>query len=341
MIRNEAIQALRGLVGFRQPIDPDYAFLDADNLQSDSGKIFQDISGFVTVQNIIDTFSYQGTTTTDQRNTILDNMRDSAASDVLQEIFNDRSHIHESNVLFPYEQDYETSIDLSKEFNYIEIKHLKKGITININNIILSFDGAATFNIYLYSSTTKAPVQTKSITTTAGEDTKLYLGWSLDGRYTYRIGYKLSEIGTARPYLRNYELSTLDEQAKNICFEYYSTDFDGDRLDLGSKISNSDATGINLEYSVYTDWTMEVIKNKNILAKAIQVQMALTVADRILSSTSSNITQRLTNENLNKIGYILGNAEKGTGLKGQFRKEINDIKSFFFPRVNIMKTTIG
>jgi hypothetical protein len=341
MIRAEAIQALRGIVGFKQPVDPNYAFLDSDNLQSDSGKYYEDISGIVTVKNIIDTYEYQDSLTDDQRNDILDSMRDSAAGDVLTEIFNDKSYIQESNVLFPYEQDYQKTIILENDFNYIEIKHLKKGITTNINNIILSFDSDVTFDVYLYESTTKAPVQTQSVTTSAGEDVKVYLGWNLDSRYTYRMGYKTSEIGTAKPYLRDYELSTVEELSRNICFDYYTADFNGARLDLTSESSKSDAMGMNLEYSVYIDWTREIIKNKNLFAKALQLQMALTVADRIMTTTASNITQQLTQQSLERIGYIIGNAERGTGLKGQFRKEVLNIKKFFFPEIRIMKKTIA
>jgi len=341
MIRIEAIQALRGLVGFKQPINPNYAFLDSDNLKSDSGLKFEDITRIITIQNIIDTYEYQGTLTADQKNGILDSLRDSAANDVLIEIFNDKSFIKESNILFPHEQDYESTIDLINDFNYIEIKHLKKGITTNINNIILSFSEDATFKIYLYKSTTKDPIEEIDATVVGGEDTKIYLGWNLDDRYTYRLGYKTSEVGTSKPYLRNYELSNIEELSNNICFEYYSANFNGDRLDLSSELSYSDALGINIEYSTYIDWTSEIIKNKNLFAKAIQIQMALTVADLILTTTNSSITQRLTQEALERIGYILGNAEKGTGLKGQFRKEIENIKRFFFPVSRIYKKTIG
>lgn len=341
MIRIEAIQALRGLVGFKQPINPSYAFLDADNLQSDSGLKYEDITRFVTIQNIIDTYEYQGTLTDPQKNDILDALRDSAANDVLIEIFNDKSFIRESNTLFPYEQDYETTIDLDDDFNYIEIKHLKKGITTNINNIILSFNEDATFKIYLYKSTTKEPIEEIDITVVGGEDTKLYLGWNLDDRYTYRVGYKTSEIGTSKPYLRNYELSTVEELSKNVCFDYYSANFDGDRLNLNAEKTYSDALGMNIEYSCYNDWTAEIIKNKNLFAKAIQIQMALTVADSILTTTNSSITQRLTQDALERIGYVLGNTERGTGLKGQFRKEIENIKRFFFPERKIFKKTIG
>ena len=341
MIRVEAIEALRGLVGFRQPIDPDYAFLDAGNIQSDSGIYYDDLSKIATVENIIDTSGYQDSLSDAQKNTILDNIKDAVSNDVLTEIFNSKSHIKESNTLFPYEQDYKSTIDLENDLNYIEIKHLKKGITTNINNIILSFNEDATFNVYLYKSTSINPIQTKEVTTSSGEDTKVYLGWNLDDRFTYRLGYKTSEVGTAKPYLRNYELSVMEELSDNICFEYYSANFDGNRLDLSSESSNSDAFGMNIEYSVYIDWTKEIVKNKNLFSRALQLQMALKTANNILTSNNSNINQKISRDNLDKIAYILGNEDRGTGLKGQYRKEINDIKNFFFPVRRIVKTIIG
>lgn len=342
MIREAAISALDGLVGFRQPIDTTYDILDSGNLTSSSGKYFEDISGLVTIKNIIDT--YEETSLSDaQLNTMLDNLRASATRDVLNKIFEDESINIESNTLFPYEENFKNTHILTKDFYFIKLTPSKnKRIVTCLDNIILSFDSVATFNIYLYSSQSLLPIQTKSVTTVANQATKIYLGWALDNIGTYRIGFKRTgtgSIGSAKPFKRDYQLSNVYTKSTNCLIEFRSANFlVSGRIDVDNEDSMEDGIGMNLEYSSFVDYTNEIIKNKDRFATAVQLQMALTVADRIITSVRSNITQRLSDEAINKIAFTVGNDERG--LKGYFIKELKSIKDFFFKENKIITATL-
>lgn len=341
MIREVAVTALDGLVGFRQPIESGYNVLDSDNLASSSGLMFEDATGIIKVKNIIDSYEYD-TLTSDQINDVLDNIRYSAARDVLNIIFNDNSVNLESNTLFPYEEDFLNTYDLTDDFYYIEfVMSPNRRVAISLDNIYLSFNESATFNVYLYHSKSLLPIQTKQITTVANESTKLSLGWIIDSTGTYRIGYKKADVGTAKPFQRDFELADIQTCSKYAQIYPYSANFLANgRIDVNNDNSLTDGYGINLEYSSFMDWTYEITKNKDRFSRAIQLQMAITVADRIITSSRSNITNRLNNDAMQRLAYVVGNEANGTGLKGQFRLEVEAIKRFFFPKQRIKTSTL-
>lgn len=341
MIRETAVTALDGLVGFKQPYDTDYDILDAGNLATSSGLVFEDATGIVTIRNILDTFEYDSLSEV-QANEVLDNLRSSAARDILNKIFRGESTNIESNTLFPYEDDFLNTYDLVDDFYFIEIEPTNnKRISISLDNIWLSFNEAETFNIYLYHSKKLAPIQTKSVTTVANEATKVYLGYQLDDTGTYRIGYKKADVGTAKPFKREFELSNAHKLSQSAEIEYNSANFLANgRIDVNNVNALEDGYGLNLEYSSFIDWTHEIVKNKDRFARALQLQLAITLADRLLTTTRSGITERLTRESLDRIGYVLGSEEQGVGIKGQLRKELTDIKHFFFPKKKIINATL-
>ena len=336
MIRESAVSALDGLVGFRQPLDTSYPTLDAGNIASSSGLYFEGASNIVKVTTIIDCFEYPEMTAA-QANTELDNLRNDAARDLLNRIFSDKSVFISSNTLFPYEEDFKNTHDLDKDFYYIQFERnpdIQKVITID--NIWMSFDSDVTFNLYLYHSKKLNPIQTKSITVVANEATKIELNYNLDDTGTYRLGYKSSELGTSKPFVRDYSLSAISED-----FLFFASDFlDSGRIDINNQEALSDAYGMNIEYSEYYDWTYQIIKNKNLFARGLQLQMAINVCDLIMTTNRSSIIERLSNEELQKMAYVLGSEEGGNGLKGNFAKELNAIKNFFFPIKMIQKATL-
>lgn len=341
MIRETAVTALDGLVGFRQPLDSNYGVLDAGNLASSSGMYFEDSTGLVTVKNFVDTYEYDSPTS-DQINTIMDNLRYSAAREVLNRIFDEESVNLESNTLFPYEEDFTETYTLTDDFYFIEIEPSNnKRVAFTIDYIWVSFNEAVTFNVYLYHSKKLSPIGTVAVTTVAHEATKVAANLVLDDTGTYRLGYKKADIGTAKPYKRDWENSSVPMNSRYACIEFESADFLANgRIDVDNTNSLEDAYGLNIEYSTMTDWTHEIVKNKNRFARALQLQMAITAADRIITSNRSNINQRLSREVLDRIAYTLGTEENGRGLKGQLRKELDAQKTFFFPKERIITSTL-
>lgn len=86
---------LKNRVGFRKPIDGSFEALDADNVQSDSGLIFQDAHSLVTIENIKDLQPIIDIDDT-KFNTYLKNLRESNVLEVLNDVFQGESNIDQS-----------------------------------------------------------------------------------------------------------------------------------------------------------------------------------------------------------------------------------------------------
>ena len=85
---------LKNRVGFRKPIDGSFEALDADNLLSDSGLIFQDEHPMVSISLIGDSQPTDDITD-EQLNTYLKNLRESNVLSVLNDVFKGQSGIDE------------------------------------------------------------------------------------------------------------------------------------------------------------------------------------------------------------------------------------------------------
>lgn len=88
---------LKNRVGFRKPIDESFEALNADNVQSDSGLIFQDAYSMVTILNIKESQPTESITD-NLLNTYLVNLRESNVLEVLTDVFKGQSFIDEDQI---------------------------------------------------------------------------------------------------------------------------------------------------------------------------------------------------------------------------------------------------
>lgn len=88
---------LKNRVGFRKPIDESFEALDADNMNTDSGLIFQDAHALITIEIIKDIHPVLDLTDT-QLNTHLKNLRESNVLEVLNDVFQGQSDIDEQTI---------------------------------------------------------------------------------------------------------------------------------------------------------------------------------------------------------------------------------------------------
>lgn len=340
------LSELFGLVGFRNPTITGYSIVNSANQVSGSGLYFQDGHKLVTIKNIYDT--QEDESINDENfNIYLQNEQKAAIIDVCNKIIRDKSIFVESGTLFPYEQTFENTIDPGTGFIGIKIKPtINERLLLKITAIIATFNDAITLPVYLYNSETGTQLYSQNITTIAKTAVKQRVNWamSLNTNTTtggsYYLGYKVSDIGAALPYKRDYENSTAYIPSRNFYSEFRNNELNSGRINPDSYNALTDPYGLNIQYSVYTDWTQKLIENKNILARAIQLQMAERVIEQIFVSTRSNIDQRKTQEIRNMSNYILEGNEKAKGIRMKLNDEINNIRKSLWPEPPIQISTL-
>lgn len=349
MIRSDEIKsALLGGVGFRQSPIAGYAIVDDDNQISDSGLYYQDASNAVTIQNIKECQQNKDISD-DDFNSYLTQLQESALITVCNEVVEKQSDFIQSNNIYPFEKTFtETQTKTGKFYGFRIRTENQVNLISRIPWIELSFSASETFNIYLFNSNRSAPIQTKEVTTSAGQSVIVDLGWYISDDTTYKggdfyIGYFEDDIGLAEAYLKNYELS--NNQKVTNCYELtpVTLDHTGTNIDISSRTDISDLPGMNIGFEIYNDYTELIIRNKNMFWRAIQLQMAEKVANLILTSVRSNRIERLTKQFIDSLRIELyGNRDFGIlGIEGKLRRAISDLKKTFFYEPIISRRTLG
>lgn len=343
MIRNDKIQAsLFGGVGFRNSTITGYDIVSVENQASASGLYFQDSSELVSVKNIKDCQENPSATTT-QINTLLGTMQKSVISDVCAKVIAGKSDFIESVNLYPFSKSFERTIEHKDKFVGFEIEPVREGIICKIPWVELAFDSAVTFTIYLYNSNLpKSPIQSKEVTTTAGESKIVALDWYLSDDTTYKggkfyLGYFDGDLGEAKAFKNDYNLAGFSVNAPYFNINQVSLDYDTTTIQLESVISESYNFGMNVGIDIYNDYTELVVRNKSLFWRAIQYQMHEKVLNLIKYSTRTNATELKSKDNISKIDFELyGNKEFGiVGVLGKLNKEIETLRKslFFVPRI--------
>lgn len=340
--------AMLGVNGWIQSLLSGAPVIDADNLASSSGAIFnKDYSNLVTVENIIET--YEATDLTDdQVNTLLKEIVEGSASMVLNAVFSEDDFI-QNDILFPYENDFTKTLDNDTSFVGYEINTAKRKDILNIiNRITLTFNGIDTIKVLLFNSGKKSLIDSVEITTIDDDETNQELtDWilpyvnSVNGG-TWYIGYLRSGL-IAKAYNRQYEL------ANNInCFNCISMrpiqvmGHDSETLfDVNDVSYTSEYYGMNFDISTFKHYDSIILQNKNKFSKALGLQVAAYVLDMIANSNRSNRIERSTRENavIQLNGFISENV-KTVGILARLNKEINNLKDTFLNKPLIQKHTL-
>ena len=298
MIRTDKIQTgLFGGVGFRQPTLTGYNIVDETNQGSTSGLYFGDSSELVTIKNIKD--CQEDSDISDVNfNTLLTNMQKSVILDVCNKVIAGQSDFIYTSNLYPYEKSFKNTINPSSKFVGFEITPRQDCYVSSIPFVELCFDSIKTFNLYLYNSNKpKTPVQTKPVTTVAGESTIVILDWILadDTSYkggTFYLGYFEDDLDGAKAYKRDHEESIFQVSTHYYSVEPCTLDYSGTTIDVTTRVYKSDTFGLNIGMNVYTDYTELILSNRNLFYQAIQLQMHEKILSLIKHSTRSNFTER-------------------------------------------------
>lgn len=347
--KSKVITGLYGLVGLRQPTNPDYDILDASNIVSRSGYYSND-NPFCKVEFLVDGIDYISSSDANV-NTMIKQMQESAITDVCNAVFSDPDYI-DRNLLFRNTINLTNTETLSAGFVGYEIKIAdEKNVAFEIPRIICNFKNTGTFKLLLFHSSTPTPIQSKVITITTSHQA-VDLGWVVDGsgayyKGRYYLGFLTNSItGSLLPYKRDYQnsinqscFSFLD--ITNVYVPNQTTETIWDlSLNQFSVVENF---GINPDITVFYDYTDLILRNEKIFSKAIDLSFQIKIINSYIASLRSNKNERISaelvekamlelngvitaNSVLNKVGLIPGLRNEVFVLK----KQIDKIKEGYF-----------
>lgn len=296
---------LSGVVGWRQPLETEFAIVDAANLTTSSSLLFQDFHSLVTIENLKNTVP-QSLTDAEFNTYILD-MQQGAIARVVQDVFQKKK---------PQTKSLLAKLRLFDHANVMDDPIINEGswvgyeINLNKNNnlkvvidaIGSEFNGVKTgLTIYLFHSSQKTAIKTFSLDTIE-DDSKFDDLTDFDLDYltfiggTYYIGYKQDDLGAVQALNRGFDIS--DRQNKSKYFDvrpirienYTGVElFDIDDIDI-----TADTYGLNFEFTATIDMTNLISDQKQIFANLIGIQMAADVLEKIHNSTRENAIKKET-----------------------------------------------
>lgn len=324
---------LEGLVGVRQPSNPAYATVDANNLLSSSGRYLDDLPNFKW-QYFTDTQDYASISDADL-NDLFRQIKRAAIVSVCQSVFGDDNYIDRSP-LYSYAMNRITpESTLTNGFIGFKIEpSMTKSIAFKISRVRLEFSGTGTIKLILFNSNLDTPLFTKDVTITQNSQVET-LDWvvnnsDLDYKGEYYFGYIYD--GTLIPYKRDYERSNIINDLKELCIEkvYVTGANDANIFDLSDVYGLSENTGLNPDITVYNDYTDQILQNANLFAHAIQIQTAINIMNRYVYSSRSNRNERLSKDVIMILQAIEGTPTDApvnvTGLKQVLGKEIIELR---------------
>lgn len=326
-----------GLVGWRQPIDPDYDIIDSRNRSSSSGQYFQDISNLVSVENIKNLQSYVSISD-EQFNTKLREITSSAVSKLMNNLFYDND-IVENRLLYDYAYDWQHSIANDSSFVGFEIEVAnRKDLVSIINRVYSAFDGVDTVKLMLFHTSKKNPVQSVYLQTQQDNEASHYTSWSLPftngvSGGKYYIGYLTNGL-TARAYNRDYESANTKNSFHLCSFKPVKVSgWNSETLfDVNDVEYVSETFGLNFDVTGKKDFTSVVMRNTPRFVNAYMLQVAADVLDLIIHSTRSNDDERMLKINARvELEGSLNNPELPPviGIANKLKKELKELKETF------------
>lgn len=298
---------LSGVVGWRQPLETEFTIIDAPNLISSSGLIFQDFHSLVTVGNLKNVIP-ESLSDADFNTFILD-MQKGAIGKVVQNVFQKKKPQTKALLdklrLFDQANIMDDPISNNGFWVGYEINLNKNNnLKVVIDAIGSEFDGIKTgLTIYLFHSSQKTAIKTFSLDTIK-DDSKFddLTGFDLDYiSYvggTYYIGYKQDDLGVVQALNRGWVSSNQQNKPKHftvrpIRIENYTGIelFDIDDIEIASETH-----GLNLEFTTTIDLTNLISDQKQIFANLIGMQMAADVLEKIYNSTRTNAIKKETRD---------------------------------------------
>lgn len=336
MINVTKIQtSLIGLIGFKQPFNPDYAIVDASNLLSASGYFVTD-NPYAKIEYIKDNQDYISISDSNF-NLVLKQLKQSAISNVCNQVFSEYDFL-DRNLLFKNATRKTNTNVLPIGFVGYRIQvGSTKNIAFKLNRVLLDFQGTGTIKLLLWNTSKLDVLESKEIEITTDHQ-EVVIDWVLDNSGTtykgdYYIGYNTQDL-TVTPFKRDYENGNVMSVFKYLCIEQISVaGHDNETLfDVSQYQGLSETTGLNFDIAIFDDYTDFVLNNRQLFARAIQIDCQIQCIQLYLSSLRSNLNQAISAQLYEKImielnGTTTDSLIKVKGLVNQLIGEITSIRS--------------
>lgn len=299
---------LTGLVGWRQPLETEFAILDAANLTTSSGLLFQGSHALVTIENLRN--ALPESLSDGNFNTALLDMQKDVIAKVVHNVFQkkkpdtksllekirlyDNANVKDDPIANVAQRWVGYKIDLKKNNN----------LKVVIDALGSEFNGIkAGLTIYLFHSSQKAAIKTFSLTTLANDSkfddlADFVMDYITFVGGTYYIGYKQDDLGSVQALNRTFEISERANKPKHfdidpIRIENYTGIelFDIDDIEI-----SSETHGLNFEFTTTVDLTNLISDQKNVFANLISLQMAADVLSILINSTRTNAIKKETRD---------------------------------------------
>jgi len=324
---------LYGLVGLRQPFNPTYAIVDANNLISRSGYFVTD-NPFVKIEYLKETQDYKDISD-ENFNEYLKRLQISSILNVCHNVFSRFDYL-DRNLLYINAQNKVNQEVLPDGFVGYKIRVSNDNdIAFQIKRVLLDFDTNAVFKLMLFNTSKSEPIFEKDITI-ASKTQEEVLDWKIDNSdITYKGDYYLGYIKTGTtpiPFKRDYNNSDVMSSFSHLDIEKVQvTGHSTETLfDLTSEEGLSENIGINPDITIYEDLTDLIIQNEMLFARAVELEMTISVLREQANSLRSSGTERKSEQQtLRILAEIEGQSGEGvlsiTGLRPLLTSQITNI----------------
>lgn len=311
-----------GLVGFNQTIDSDYPTYEADLIQTDSGLTIDDHPLFKidVLYSCLPDFEGMtlgsGVTSEDAYNDYIRQKYQYAQSKLINKLFSLKKVNGQSKELFQDVRLFDNTKDLTQltinngSFVGLEIMLDKMdGLALQITRIGTHFNQAVTVPIYLYNYSNQAYVSVDNIAHATANSyqwtnysKKIYYNGSTyqpGGRYA--IGYFQDDLGSAQAIQQNIDFDNLCyacsywNRTWHGLYSRYMTvrniivgngNLNGTNFWMNPNYAGATSAnfGLNLDISVVSDLTQFFVKNKNVLAYPLKLQIQVDLLQEMYNS---------------------------------------------------------
>lgn len=329
---------LYGIVGLRQPYNPDYQIIDAANLGSTSGYYVTD-NPYVKVEYLKQNQDFVSISDSDF-NEKIKHIQHSSISSVANAVFNDADYI-DRQVLFINAQNRVNTESLSKGFvaHKIEVT-CEKNIAFEITRVLLDFKGSGTIKLMLFNTSSDLPIESKDIVINSTHQNEV-LNWRVDNagdnyKGDYYFGYITDTVAMndLNPFKRDYDRSNIESEITHLNIDRVFFDNHGTEIlpDLSVETSLDENIGLNPDITVFDDFTDMVINNKMLFGYAVYLDMCIKIISTYASSMRSNRDKRNSESQMIRMiqeieGQNTDGAVKVTGLRPQLIGELKRLTS--------------
>jgi hypothetical protein len=332
---DKVIAALLTRIGWREEVG---ITLDAPNYDSLSGRKYQDFHAAVSLTRLKETHQQVGINDADFSEWLVD-LLEGVIARCLNGVFKKPEFIEQKS-LFDRLVYNDQPIANSGKFVGVRFRVPQRNAAVRINQITLKFDGAKTFNLYLFHDVKPAFIWSQPVTTVADDQVivipaaELLLSNSTYKAGCFYLGYFQDDLAAVKALWEQPSFNP----TYAFGYDFIESKKTGATFDKKQVSCTNLTYGLNVDVTSFRDNTESIIKNAHLFDEVIGLQMAAQCIEIYRNNTRSNGTERISAEQSKEL-YTDLNLESPssdvpftTGLRGQIKRELKQISESFNPK---------